>query len=275
MNNTFSFSRFGRYFKYDFKRWASSCGVPLLITSLMPIIAYAVIVTYGLVFRGEWCAPGLTTRSLIACLIPVVIIITYPAAMYGFVTDKRSGSMFLMIPVSLTEKFVSMVINAVILLPLLSSAVYFLSDALICLVDKNCGGALIASASSIVETVFRGAWTKEAPIYVSLFSVCVHFASCLMFFLLGAVLFKKHKKFFPILILIGIQMLLSLFVGFCITWGQTHREFMISLGNKFVDHSDFFINSLSAINAVMYCWDVLVLVALGAAVFFRLKSLKH
>ncbi len=275
MNNTFSFSRFGKYFKYDFLRWISSCGLPVLMTSLMPVILYAIIAIYGLVFKDGFEAPGITVRAFVAFFATIVLVITYPAAMYGFITDKKAGSMFLMLPVSVAEKFASMILNTVILLPVMFGAVYFISDAIICLLDPSCGGTLFASAADMLKIVFRGAWSKEVPISVSMYSLLANFASCLLFFLLGAVLFKKHKKFYPILILIGIQMLLSLLVGVLVAAGLGNPEFMEGLSAKFVDHTDAIEGCLTAFNVFSFCWDTLVIVGLGAAVFFRVKTLKH
>lgn len=47
MNNTFSISRFGRYFKYDFKRWVSTYGPTLLLMSAAPLILYTLTVVYS------------------------------------------------------------------------------------------------------------------------------------------------------------------------------------------------------------------------------------
>ena len=52
MNNTFSISRFGRYFKYDFKRWVSTYGPTLLLMSAAPLILYTLTVVYSLLFAG-------------------------------------------------------------------------------------------------------------------------------------------------------------------------------------------------------------------------------
>ncbi len=275
MNNSFSFSRFGKYFKYDFKRWISSVGLPVLITALMPVILYTIVMIYGLVFRDGFESPGITTRAIVAFLAVAVLVISYPAGMYGFVTDKKAGSMFLMLPVSAVEKFASMILNTVVVLPVLFGAVYFISDAVICLLDPSCGGTLFASASDMLKYVFRGAWANEVPIYVSMYSVLAHLVSCLLFFLLGAVLFKKHKKVYPILILIGIQMLLSLLVGVAVAAGLGSPEFLGGLSAKFIDHTNAIGNCMTAFNVFSFCWDTLVVAGLGTAVFFRLKSLKQ
>ena len=275
MNNSFSFSRFGKYFKYDFKRWISAVGLPVLITALMPVILYTIIMIYGLVFRDGFESPGITTRAIVAFLAVAVLVISYPAGMYGFVTDKKAGSMFLMLPVSTAEKFASMILNTVVVLPVLFGAVYFISDAVICMLDPTCGGTLFASASDMLKYVFRGAWAKEVPVYVSMYSVLANLVSYLLFFLLGAVLFRKHKKVYPILILIGIQMFLSLLVGVAIAAGLVSPEFLGRLSAKFIDHTNAIGNCMTAFNVFSFCWDTLVVAGLGTAVFFRLKSLKQ
>ena len=124
MNNTFSFRRFGSYFAYDIRRWASSYGPTLLVMSFFPVILYTLILVYSLLFRQMWCAPSETTRIIVGCIVSAVLSLTYPASVYGFVTDKRAGSAFLMLPASRLEKFLSMILNTVVVVPMIFSALY-------------------------------------------------------------------------------------------------------------------------------------------------------
>ena len=121
MNNTFSFRRFGSYFAYDIRRWASSYGPTLLVMSFFPVILYTLILVYSLLFRQMWCAPSETTRIIVGCIVSAVLSLTYPASVYGFVTDKRAGSAFLMLPASRLEKFLSMILNTVVVVPMIFS----------------------------------------------------------------------------------------------------------------------------------------------------------
>ena len=68
MNKTFSLSRFGHYFIYDFRRWAVSYGPTLLLMAAMPLIQYTLILVYSLIFSQTWETPGETTRIVVACI---------------------------------------------------------------------------------------------------------------------------------------------------------------------------------------------------------------
>ena len=98
MNNTFSFNRFGKYFRYDLKRWVASFGPTLLLMSAVPVILYTFIAIYSLLFSGQWDTPGETTRIVAGVITSAVMVLIYPASVYGYITDKKAGSSFLMIP---------------------------------------------------------------------------------------------------------------------------------------------------------------------------------
>lgn len=89
MNNTFSFNRFGKYFRYDLKRWVASFGPTLLLMSAVPVILYTFIAIYSLLFSGQWDTPGETTRIVASVITTVVMVLIYPASVYGYITDKK------------------------------------------------------------------------------------------------------------------------------------------------------------------------------------------
>ena len=108
MNNTFSFKRFWRFFLYDIRRWATSYGPSFLIMSLMPLVLYAITMTFSLVFSQKAAHPELIARTSVLAVTASLLFITYPSHVYGFVTDKKAGGAYLMLPVSRLEKFASM-----------------------------------------------------------------------------------------------------------------------------------------------------------------------
>ena len=139
MNNTFSFNRFGKYFRYDLKRWVASFGPTLLLMSAVPVILYTFIAIYSLLFSGQWDTPGETTRIVASVITTVVMVLIYPASVYGYITDKKAGSSFLMIPASVPEKFLSMLLNTIFVVPLTFGLIYLSLDGIICAIDGSCG----------------------------------------------------------------------------------------------------------------------------------------
>ena len=54
MNETFSFKRFGTYFKYDIARMWHKHGKALILFSLIGVFFYFVWVFFSLIFGGGW-----------------------------------------------------------------------------------------------------------------------------------------------------------------------------------------------------------------------------
>ena len=266
MNNTFSFSRFGRYFKYDLRRWVSTYGATLLLMAAVPVILYTLTGVYSLLFSGEWSTPGETTRIIIGVIFSAIMVITYPASVYGYITDKRAGSAFILIPASVFEKFLSMLLNTVVIVPLVFGIIYMSLDGLIC--------SLFSSAARGIEALATFAFASDAPIHVSILSLYLGSAATTLFFLLGAIFFRKHKILYPILIVIGFQMVFSMLFGILIdmdhfmTWGGR-------LAERFLMNPDFMSWAIPAYNVLATLWDIIVFAALAAAVYFRLKTIKH
>lgn len=275
MNNIFDFKRFGHYFIYDVRRWISSYGPTFLLMALAPLILYAVVLCYSLVFGYGWNAPGFSARVSVLVIITFVMLMTYPASVYGYITDKKAGSAFLMMPVSLTEKFISMILNVLVIVPLAFALIYFSCDAVLCLVDKGCGSTLISSAKDAFSFVLSAPFTSDSPIRISMFAIYITFAINILYFLLGAIFFRKHKILYPILILVALQMCFMLLLGFLSTAGiLTNNVF-----ESFMSRYDFAPERLAllarAFNVVSSVWNCIVTVALLLAIYFRLKTIKH
>ena len=279
MNNTFSFSRFGRYFKYDLRRWVSTYGATLLLMAAVPVILYTLTGVYSLLFSGEWSTPGETTRIIIGVIFSAIMVITYPASVYGYITDKRAGSAFILIPASVFEKFLSMLLNTVVIVPLVFGIIYMSLDGLICLIDSSCGGSLFSSAARGIEALATFAFASDAPIHVSILSLYLGSAATTLFFLLGAIFFRKHKILYPILIVIGFQMVFSMLFGILMTAGLIDMDHFMTWGGRlaerFLMNPDFMSWAIPAYNVLATLWDIIVFAALAAAVYFRLKTIKH
>lgn len=277
MSDIFSLSRFGRYFRYDFRRWASTYGPTLLLMSAVPVILYTLTVVYSLLFSQEWSTPGETTRIIVGCIVAAVLQITYPASVYGYVTEKRAGSAFILLPASVFEKFMSMLLNAIVVVPLVFSLIYLSLDGVICLIDGTCGGTLFATVIDGVRSLVTFAFAGDAPIRVSLLSVYLNAAASILFFLLGALIFKKHKILYPILIIVGLQMVLSLFFGVVVSFGvmDDMAQWAQRIADNYLLNPDFLNWAVPVFNIIATIVDFVVFAAFCAAVFFRLKTIKH
>ena len=115
-NNTFNFSRFGKYYVSDLKNTFNNTWLTVLLTSLSGLIAYLFCGTIHLV-DGSWASYGLIGRCISFFILLYVLILVVPSKAYGFFTDKRSGGFYTLIPASSLEKFLTMFINTAILTP--------------------------------------------------------------------------------------------------------------------------------------------------------------
>ena len=100
------------------------------------------------------------------------------------------------------------------------------------------------------------------------------FGISILYFLLGAVMFKKHKILYPILILIGLNMLMSLVTGGLISLGIFNgfdfEKWVLSIVNA--GNIGAMVTLFNAISGLV---NIVAIAGLGTAIYLRLKSIKH
>ena len=275
MDNTFKISRFGKYFVYDLKRQWKNIGMLMLIFSLFPIIFYMIYMFFAAMFDGglmkifiglEIDGPAGGTRFGVFAVMSTIFVMLFPSRAYGEITNKAKGSEWLMLPASRLEKFTSMMLISLIVIPLVYVVVYFLSDAFVCLLDKSCGDSLmsfrinkeIGTSDFIIPA--NGFWLLAANIveYVSIF-------------LLGGLIFKKWKVVGTALVLFALGMAFSGLFSTFITnadldwWGKWFTDWAI----RHADNLDLWLNAL------LNFWLLLILAICGTWSWFRIKRLQH
>lgn len=275
MNNNFNLGRFGKYFVYDLKRQWKNIGMLTLIFALFPIIFYMIYMFFAALFDGGLVSmftggviigPQLWARfAVFACMISIFVML-YPSRAYGEITDKAKGSEWLMLPASRVEKFTSMTLITLIVIPLIFMIVYLFSDVLVCLFDKTCGDSLVSfRVNDVLNTndiIFpaNGFWIMAANVIVS--------ASI---FLLGGLMFKKWKVVGTVLVLFAISMVWSLGLSVLLT-NMDFEEFgnwIAGWTQRHADNLDLWLNGLMN----LYIW--LVVVICMVASWFRIKRIQH
>jgi hypothetical protein len=155
MNETFNSSRFWTYFKYDLKQmWRNHSKAAILIGGASAIF-YVIWLLFSLVFTQQWNTPPIAARVVIL-VIAFAILELYQVRTYGYLTEKKAGSAWLMIPASKAEKYVSMLLVTLVVIPLLFFAVYFLIDGFLALVDPTYGQALLTGAVGAYKALIDG-----------------------------------------------------------------------------------------------------------------------
>ena len=221
MNNILDIKRFGQYFLYDLRRAWNNYGLSLLLMGLIPIILYVVYQFISLVSgRGTDLMPDpMKFVALFAVLC--VVILGAGVKLYGFVTEKRAGSDFLMLPASTTEKWLSMALMVCIVLPAVLFALLFVSDALMSLVfPLTYGGRLFnqAFANDILAEVM-----DEEGVSFNLPAVLFcNWCESILVFTLGAICFKRAKVAKTLLCLFGFSIVLSMLM--VLIFGTSHID---------------------------------------------------
>lgn len=275
MDNTFKISRFRKYFVYDLKRQWKNIGMLMLIFSLFPIIFYMIYMFFAAMFDGglmkifiglEIDGPAGGTRFGVFAVMSTIFVMLFPSRAYGEITNKEKGSEWLMLPASRLEKFTSMMLISLVVIPLVYVVVYFLSDAFVCLLDKSCGDSLmsfrinkeIGSSDFVIPA--NGFWILASSIVGNA-----------IVFLLGGLIFKKWKVVGTVLVLFALQMVFSGLLSAFITnadldwWGKWFTDWAI----RHADNLDLWLNAL------LNFWLLLILAICGTWSWFRIKRLQH
>ena len=269
-NEFFNGSRFWNYFKYDATQMARNHMRAAIGIGLSGLILYVIAVGFGLLFDGgQWSGPAIKSRFFIFYMASVILQL-YQTRTYGYLTDKRKGSAWLMLPASTFEKWLSMIIMTLIVIPVLFVVVYLGTDAFLAALDPTVGNSLLYSFGHGMRDVadefvtINGEYNTTWSIGFFLPSLIAGFCFNYLFFLLCGLLFKKHKILGAFAIIFVASSLFSVVASML----DFNTDIEIN------DFSEAEMQIRSIMNTVTW---VAALLAAGVAggIFWRLKTLKH
>ena len=154
-NEVFDFGRFWNYFKYDLVQMWRNHSKPALFIGGMELLLYVVYVLLALVFSGSWHGPVLGVRIAVFVLAFSVLEL-YQTRTYGYLTDSKKGAAWLMVPASKLEKFVSMMLMTLIVIPVVFLVVFFAVDSILALVDPTVGNSILGVGVSGIQEMMNG-----------------------------------------------------------------------------------------------------------------------
>lgn len=270
MKKTFDFNRFGKVITNDLIRVWQNYGYSMLILMLIPAIVCFFCIVFPLVFGGEVAHIGIVGRLFMYAAASAALIVSFPAKVYGHLTDKRYGTDFLMLPASTLEKFASMILVSAVIAPAIFSVGFVAVDSILSVTGLFDGGNLIAfvknSALMDNEYVSVNVWL------LAFYNIALN----MLVFLLGAIYFKRAKAALTIFSLMGVSILFSITAGPIMAKILESGHFLSfteeDLAMWFQNHIDmagFYINLL--INGVQAFWTLVV----GGLIYLRVKTLKH
>lgn len=274
-NEIFSFQRFWNYFNYDLKQLWRHNGLAVVLLGFISLIVYLAWVLCSLIFTVDWSAPGFEARVVIF-FIGWLILIFRQVHTYGYLTEKRAGSSWLMVPASALEKSISMIIITSILMPLAYIVSYLLVDAVIATLDPTAGEAILLSGGNLASAgskIVSEASANGIDINVKLFALPLIFqaGANILYFLLCGICFKKWKLASAFGILVGLGMLSSfLFSSLALgPWSKSLSMMNDDPDPLFIQQ---FVNTSLNLGTAM---NIILFVGLAFGIYYRIKTLKH
>ena len=219
MNNTFSFNRFKNLLLKDGKMYIRNYGTSLIVWCCLNAIFWI----FDLLFGSETMPP---VRFGMLCTWTALAMMMVPSKVYGNANLSREGVGFAMMPASSLEKFVSMFVYCAIVTPIVVFFGGYLIDAFLSLFPF--GGfekpirlyslnEIIRMANDTEGVVnvgdFELSLEQVFPIGVMRTSLYVGIIQWAAIFMLGNMLFKKHKAGKTFACYLGIGYLLSMIFG--------------------------------------------------------------
>ena len=274
-SEVFNGARFSAYFKYDFHQmWRNHVKASVGI-GLSGLILYVVWVLFSLILKGTWQSPTISMRYSVFMLAFTALEL-YQTRTYGYLTEKRKGSAWLLIPASGFEKWLSMMIMTLIIIPVFFLASSLGIDALLSVVDPTYGQSIItgftdgfkglSSQFVTINETYETTWSTGAFISLALIGLFVNF----LFFLLCGITFKRYKilRGFLLIFLISI-----IGVGVSALLVKTG----IVPASIILDDADL-ANAEAQIRAFMRgmsMFTALIAALLAFLVYRRIKTIKH
>jgi hypothetical protein len=289
-NDVFNMNRFGRYLVTDIKNVISRYGINLLVMVATSLTAYLLVGFFTLIVGNGWHSMTIAGRSIAMGITYLILVISAPGKIFGFITDKKEGSEYLLVPASTLEKTISMVLVCCILLPLAFLGVYLCLDQILCLIDSNCGMSLLTllhNGRDFLNEFFRNLSNQATGLVFTNIDALSHLwlyvddmAQSFLIFLLGALMFKSSKPAKTIGCLILLSIATSMIVTPIAMHGVIERfkdaAYVSNMSPEELMQSFPFI-SWTVNHPVLAdtLSDTIVNVGLFIAIYFRIKKIKH
>lgn len=275
MSEIFDIKRFGKFLAYELNNAKASCGLSILVMGLLPAILLSFYEIFSFIFTKHFQPLDMDVKKICFSLCILILVMSIPAKMYGSLTEKRKGSDWLMIPASTFEKFLSMVLIICVALPVSFLLVSGCCDCLLSTFFPVYYGS--SNTIDVWNSLFRTdfgfndnslmSMTSSGLTLILFGSLCVNMLS----FTLGAICFKRGKAGKTILCYFAISILLStILVAFFGRGGSSSSDdFEYLMSNMTAQKAQNIINFV--INSAFF----VMLGGLLAAIYFRIKTIKH
>ena len=212
MNNTFDLTRFGMLLVKDFRTMIKQYGVSLLVIVALPILTLMLdVVLHN--YHSEWAPEA--RLGIMGALLALTVSIA-PSKIYHNINRGNAGIYFATLPASKLEKYLSMMIICLLVVPVIYLAGAFVVDCLLTALpwggynhwlwqDNTLLQALPAMSHEAAKMGVHH-WNTATIIDM----LVISYLSTALFFMLTGTFFKTHKWVKSVLTLIALNFVLSL-----------------------------------------------------------------
>ncbi len=267
MKTTFNITRFGKLFKKEFVERAP------LIFKMMAVIS--------LILIGIWLTSNLfafgtdyifqpKSRLNFIYLIVYVTAVVSPFAFYSDFNDTKKGLDYISLPASISEKFLSMFVLSLIIIPVIAFITVMFADTTIAIICPT-----IISGFIFSDNLFFSKLLYSIPDLFILPSMCF----------LGNLVFRKNKVVKTSLSVAGVYILLSAILLFVFQY-LLHKE-VSTYGSNFIYRLDNLINIYQsdpierfpvmkfAIGVMALLWNFGIPAAALTGAYYRIKNIQY
>ena len=268
-SEVFNGQRFWTYFKYDFTQMWRNHVKAAIVIGFSGLILYILGIAFNAVFRNVWEAPSLVARTVVFLLAAFALEL-YQTRTYGYLTDRKKGAAWLMIPASGFEKWLSMLLMTLVVIPVAYLGTYTIIDSILSLADPTYGQLLVSAVADTVQKA-QGDLAEANNEYSTTWNLGFMFLPAVigyicnfLYFLLCGISFRRNKILWAILILFGVSILFSTVMT---TLGlQTHYDINdLAEAETVIRHIIHLTTVFSAVLAA----------GLATGIYLRIKTLKH
>lgn len=249
-NNVFDGSRFGKYLAHDLFTVRSKYGLSFLLLAFLPVI----LLLIGVLMKLTWHSIDLQNLNAVTIIdiAYVVLFFSFPVKVYGDITAPKTGSDWVLLPASTLEKFLSMMVIELVIVPVVFSVLLFGGEALMSLVTGR-----------------EPAWISMEPINNGLLFWWGVWCWNILVLTLGAILFKKSKVAKTILCSFAIGLVaLFIFCGIAGSFSWDSESVQLWIERFDGDNAETAIKwFVGVLTAILYG-------ALLSGIYFRLKKIK-
>ena len=274
MNNTFSFNRFKDLLLKDGKMYIRNYGTSLIVWCCLNAIFWI----FNLLF-GTSSDPGFRFGML--CTWTALAMMMVPSKVYGNANLSREGVGFAMLPASSLEKFISMFIYCAILTPVVVFFGGYLVDALLSLFPF--GGFekpihlytindfvhMMDNSEGVVQSSdMELSFGEVFPIGVMRTSLYMGIIQWAAIFMLGNMLFKKHKAGKTFVCYLGIGYVLSTIFGLVFLTSGRMEQWIETL-------EDFPADEMIRLSHNATIWGMIIgIIITGVLLYFTYRKIK-